>query len=63
MAGEPKLQPGLAYEYFGSPALERLGDLLGSGEALAIENATTPAAVDLNELHELLRQHNAIVPG
>ena len=40
-----------------------MGQAAGAAAALAIQNATTPAAVDRNELHELLRQHNAIVPG
>ena len=40
-----------------------MGQAAGAAAALAIQNATTPAAVDRDELHELLRQHNAIVPG
>jgi hypothetical protein len=39
-----------------------MGQAAGAAAALAARNAVTPAAVDLTELRNLLRQHDAIVP-
>jgi hypothetical protein len=40
-----------------------MGQASGAAAALAARANVTPAAVDLTELHNLLRQHDAIVPG
>ena len=40
-----------------------MGQAAGAAAALAASTNTTPLAVPLNQLHSLLRQHNAIVPG
>jgi hypothetical protein len=40
-----------------------MGQAAGAAAALAVRDGVTPAAVDLTELHNLLRQHDAIVPG
>jgi hypothetical protein len=39
-----------------------MGQAAGAAAALAIQQDTSPGAIDLEELHTLLEQHNAIVP-
>ena len=39
-----------------------MGQAAGATAALAAQNKTTPSSVPLDKIHELLREHNAIVP-
>ena len=39
-----------------------MGQAAGATAALAAQNKTTPSSVPLDQIHGLLREHNAIVP-
>ena len=40
-----------------------MGQAAGAAATLAVQKGTTPLEVPLNEIHALLREHNAIIPG
>ena len=40
-----------------------MGQAAGVAAALAAQRGTTPLEVPLAEIHQLLREHGAIIPG
>jgi hypothetical protein len=40
-----------------------MGQAAGATAALAAQSGTTPLKVPLSEIHDLLRKHDAIIPG